>query len=127
MRSDHRAGCFDVTAAAYNAKHCTQVAKSGITLRECIKSEAWTISIWPSNDCGTERALPLAGGSSAKSTYSPAKALSSIFLGIAGRPAPSETNADAFTAVDSGTTRVLAPARACDTLACGWSTPVSAP
>ena len=84
-------GLCGPTVATYNAKHCIQVARSGMIFLDCMRSAAWTTKTCPSRAWGTALAFPLAGGSSAKSTYSPASIFSTSLFGSAARPAPAGT------------------------------------
>ena len=68
-------------------KHCAQVPRSGTSFFCWRMSKAFTRMMLPSG-AGRERGqvFPFAGGSSAKSIYSPDKMRSLVFLGIDGMP-----------------------------------------
>ena len=93
-RSGTRLGSLAVTMAIYSAKHCSQVARSGIIFLEFNRSAACTTTICPSIELGMALTFPFAGGRSENSTYSPASIFSATFLGIAGSPLPSATVAE---------------------------------
>ena len=80
--------------AMYSAKHCSQVARSGIIFLEFNRSAACTTTICPSIELGMALTFPFAGGRFENSTYSPASIFSATFLGIAGSPVPSATVAE---------------------------------
>ena len=67
------------------AKHWHHIPRSGIYLRCWKRSQAWTKITFPS---GTDKGLtlPLAGGISVKSMYSPARMRSTSLFGRDGRP-----------------------------------------
>ena len=76
----------------YRPKHCSHVARSGISFLAPDRSSARMTTMWPSSALGKGRARPLAGGSSEKSTYYPERIRSTIFFGREGRPAPTDTS-----------------------------------
>ncbi len=68
------------------AKHCSQVARSGIKRFVCTRSAGWTRIIWPSNNLEMAGERPLAGGISEKSTNCPDSMSSTRLVLRAGRP-----------------------------------------
>ena len=93
-----------MSTVAYRAKHCTQVAISGMSFLDCAKSEACSKTIWPSipwvrDDKGLLK--PLAGGSSPRSMYAPDSMSSIVVLFKGGAPGATD-----ITLLVDGTTLV---------------------
>ena len=79
--------------AAYRAKHCIQVPKSGISFFACSRSALRTRNVLPARSLERPRMFPLAGGSSARSMNWPFRMASRMAGLMLGSPGATRTGA----------------------------------